>query len=86
MQADFSFIQEADLLQPGPQLFFLILFQVVLNNCLWVDLPGRHDVSTVQSREHSGLLVECLTQDRGAEGWSLTGVTVLWSLSKIHLS
>ena len=30
-------------------------------------------------------MVECLTQDRGAAGSSLTGVTVL-SLSKTHLS
>ena len=37
-------------------------------------------------RERSGLVVECLTQDRGAAGSSLTGVTVLWSLSKTHLS
>ena len=27
-------------------------------------------------------MVECLTQDRGAAGLSLTGVTGLWSLSK----
>ena len=31
-------------------------------------------------------VVECLTGDRGAAGLSLTGVTVLWSLSKTHLS
>ena len=30
--------------------------------------------------EHSGSAVECLTQDRGAMGSSLTGVTALWSL------
>ena len=29
---------------------------------------------------------ECLTLDRGAAGSSLTDVTVLWSLSKTHLS
>ena len=32
------------------------------------------------------VVVECLTQDRGAAGSSLTGVTELWSLSKTHLS
>ena len=32
------------------------------------------------------LVVECLTRDRRAAGSSLTGVTVLWSLSKTHLS
>ena len=37
-------------------------------------------------RERSGSVVECLTQDRGVGGSSLTGVTVLWSLSKTHLS
>ena len=34
----------------------------------------------------SGLVVECLTRDRGAAGSSLTGITALWSLSKAHLS
>ena len=38
------------------------------------------------SRECSGSVVECLTRDRGAAGLSLTGVTVLWSLSKTLLS
>ena len=36
--------------------------------------------------ERSGSVVERLTQDRRAVGSSLTGVTVLWSLSKTHLS
>ena len=36
--------------------------------------------------ERSGSVVECLTRDRGAADWSLTGVTVLWALSKTHLS
>ena len=36
--------------------------------------------------ERSGSVVECLTRDRRAAGSSLTGVTVLWSLSKTHLS
>ena len=31
----------------------------------------------------SGSVVESLTRDRGAMGSSLTGVTALWSLSKI---
>ena len=37
-------------------------------------------------REGSGSVVECLTRDRGAAGSILRGVTVLWSLSKTHLS
>ena len=32
---------------------------------------------TNNPREHSGSVVKCLTQDRGAAGSSLTGVTVL---------
>ena len=35
-------------------------------------------------REPSGSMVGCLIRDRGATGLSLTGVTVLWSLSKTH--
>ena len=36
--------------------------------------------------ERSGSVVECLTRDGRAAGSSITGVTVLWSLSKTHLS
>ena len=35
---------------------------------------------------NGGSVAECLTQDRGAAGSSLTGITALWSLSKKHLS
>ena len=42
--------------------------------------------SIQEDRERSGSVVECLTQDRGAAGSRLTGVTALWSLSKTHLS
>ena len=44
------------------------------------------DLLSPLDRERSDSLVECLTRDRGAAGSSLTGVTVLWSLSKTHLS
>ena len=37
-------------------------------------------------KERSGSVVECLTWDPGAADSSLVGITVLWSLSKIHLS
>ena len=37
-------------------------------------------------RERFGSVVEFFTRDRGAAGSSLTSVTVLWSLSKTHLS
>ena len=51
----------------------------------WQD--QANDVETFNSTsiligESSGSVVECLTQDRGATGSSLTGITVLWSLSK----
>ena len=36
--------------------------------------------------ERNGSVVECLTLDREAAGSSLTDATVLWSLSKTHLS
>ena len=39
---------------------------------------------TKYERERSGSVVECLTRDRRVAGSSLTGVTVLWSLSKTH--
>ena len=35
-------------------------------------------------RERRGSVVECLTRDRRATGSSLTGVTLLLSLSKTH--
>ena len=41
---------------------------------------------TMYFGEHSGSVVECLTRDQEVAGSSLTGVTVLWSLSKTHLS
>ena len=37
-------------------------------------------------RERSSSVVEFLTRDRQAAGLSLAGITVLWSLSKTHLS
>ena len=41
------------------------------------------DVTTLSAVAQVG---ECLTRDRGVGGLSLTGVTVLWTLSKTHLS
>ena len=35
---------------------------------------------------NSDSVVECFTRDLGAAGFSLTGITTLWSLSKTHLS
>ena len=49
-------------------------------------LKGPRGNTKGRDRERSGSVVECLTQDRGAAGSSLTGVTALWSLSKTHLS
>ena len=48
------------------------------------NLRVEHFESYFFFRERSGSVVECLTQDRGAAGSSLTGVTALWSLSKSH--
>ena len=45
-----------------------------------------NDIEHNKGWERSGSVVECLTRDRRAMGSSLTGVTVLWSLSKAHLS
>ena len=47
--------------------------------------PTCRNILIVQNRlkgERSGAVVECLTRDRGATGSSLTGLSVLWSLSK----
>ena len=46
----------------------------------------QDQLSLNAGRERGGSAVECLTGDRGAMGLSLTGVAVLWSLSKTHLS
>ena len=51
-------------------------------NCLPYSVPFHLDLH----KERSGSVVECLTQDLGATGSSLIGVTALWSLSKTHLS
>ena len=42
----------------------------------------RHSVSPDLVWEHSGSVVECLTRYQGAEGWSLTGATVLCPLAR----
>ena len=54
-------------------------------------LDPEHLVHTVCHRGYLNIsagsaVAECLTRDREAAGSSLTGVTVLWSLSKTHLS
>ena len=40
----------------------------------------------ILDREHSGIVVECLTRDQRAAGSSLTGVIALRSLGNTHLS
>ena len=59
-------------------LFTGLFFQLVRCNELDVGLSimhtkGRHTLGW----ERSGLVVECLTRDRGAAGLSLIGVTAL---------
>ena len=56
----------------------------ILQHLIWFCTVCR--CLTKRTRERSGSMVECLTRNRGAAGLSLTGVTVLWSLSKTHLS
>ena len=51
-------------------------------NFFFKNLPFPQKI--FQDLECSGSLVECLTWDRGALGSHLTGVTVLWFLSKRH--
>ena len=64
----------------------LSLFDVLLIMLINVKMPTIVGILILMSRERSGSVVECLTRDRGAAGSSLTGVTVLWSLSKTHFS
>ena len=49
-------------------------------------MPKHMPEVTPEDGERSGSVVECLTRDRGTAGSSLTGITVLWSFSKTHLS
>ena len=59
---------------------------VLGSNCLQMLPADDKNTHTSRYKECSGSVVECLTQDLGAPGSSLTGVTGLWSLSKTHLS
>ena len=52
----------------------------------WPYCTQNSDEFNPLSWERSGSVVECLTWDRRAAGLNLTGVTVLWSLSKTQLS
>ena len=54
-------------------------------NCLIKVMKGMEIflINSSSSWERSGSVVECLTRDLGAACLSLTGVTVLWSLSKV---
>ena len=60
---------------------FGLRFYVPVNSYGHVEM-----ISYPNPRERSDSVVECLSQDLGAAGSSLTGVTMLWSLSKTHLS
>ena len=64
----------------------LSLFDVLFIMLINVKMPTIVGILILMSRERSGSVVECLTRDRGAVGSSLTGVTVLWPLSKTHFS
>ena len=56
-------------------------------NYIWVNYAVVIQVTKLCSNPlNVSSVVECLAQDRRAASSSLTGVTVLWSLSKTHLS
>ena len=42
-----------------------------------VKVPSKQAADQARVKERSGLVIDCLTRDQGAEGSSLTGVTVL---------
>ena len=71
-------------------IFFNETPGVFFVNILWQEKAKKNIVCTYKNyltkRERSGSVVECLTRDQKAAGLSLTGVTLLWSLSKTHLS
>ena len=64
-------------------LIKIILYQEKLTNVRKISKIKCNGYKN--KREHSGSVVECLTQDRGAAVSILTGVTGLWSLTKTHL-
>ena len=55
----------------------------ILPHLLKLSAAYKH---TDKSWESSGSVVECLARDPRSASSSLTGITVLWSLSKTHLS
>ena len=77
---------------PQMLIFFVclglkILFQNYFGHTMTFSYPiilflGRTSLTIY----HNGSVVECLIRDLGAAGSSLSGATVLWSLSKTHLS
>ena len=70
------------------QYFAYIQLSALSGLIIWscVNLHCFVTFITSHFRERSGSVVEYLTRDRRAAGSSLTGVTVLWSLSKTHLT
>ena len=56
----------------------ILSYQLILT-CVFATV-----LETATRRERSGSVVDCLTRDREVAGSSLTGVTVLWSLTKTH--
>ena len=71
----------------GVQVCRCVFIKMSLSNTML--LCSHSNVSNIYTqvyRERSGSVVECLTRDKRVAGWSLTGVTALWSLSKTHLS
>ena len=69
--------------QMGKNIYNFMLGAQWLSGRVLLGTQKKHHNET---RESSGSVVECLKRDRRAAGLSLTGITVLWSLSKTHLS
>ena len=63
------------------QLLHFNIYEQEKNHAQLNFFPAHKCLFHAQLRERSGLVVECLTPDRGAAGSSLTGVCVV-SLSK----
>ena len=78
-----SFVYVSPLFVKYIKLLVLIIDTEFLSKTLYLLL---NTASTQEDREHSGSVVEFLTRNPEAVGSSLTGVTVLLSLSKTHLS
>ena len=69
------------------QISLHMLIRAFAEYSMTVKLLTEHHLEFLSLKtERSGSVVECLTGNRGGAGSNFTGATVLWSLSKTHLS